>query len=456
MVLFYTSIPHSFRTTLIGHLYEICQEYPVVLLAEELSPEVKTILEDKSLFPNLQEIIPVHQFTSQEKSLIKNYRRLQRLAKEVVSRYRPRLVITANDLYPFEMYLLRYAKMGGATTICIQPGGMIASRIVKKWIDLTNAYTNLPKFIPISVRLFLIPLRKYSRYLLYHWLAPLLVKELPFPGMTSLSLGATAAGTRADYQVVFTERDYDIYLKEGVPEKKLIILAHPLTRNTKRIFNALLQQKSKHTNRTKGKVICLMLPSDLIIGFHRKDLSPITERQYRNIWLELIKLIHATLPDWNIFVKPHPSSVPLTGFERRLIKISGRVNFVPPQEPAERYIKMADIMTGLPPCASTTLFIASLLRPDLPIISVDTEEEILGDYYKDFPGIDYVTTKDELEKKLKIISSGKYKKQAPPPTHSTDSTSSPRASSGQVGGLTHKGFKNTIELIQYALQEKAR
>ena len=436
-ILFYTSIPHSFRTTLIGHLYEICQEYPVILLAEELSPETKTIPEDKSLFPNLKEIIPVHQFTGEKESLIKKYRRLQRLAKKIVNQYHPTLVITPNDLYPFEMYLLRYAKRDGTTTICIQPGGMIESGIIKKWIDLTNAHTNLPKFIPISVRLFLIPFRKYFRYFLYHWFAPLLVGEFPFPGTASLPLGATAAGTRADYQVVFSKRDYDIYLKEGIPEEKLIILAHPLTRGTKKIFNTLLQQKSKHTSGAKGKVICLMLPSDIIIGFHRKDLSVITEKQYRSIWLEIIKSIHTALPDWNIYVKPHPMSVPLTGFERKLIKISEKINLVSPQEPAERYIQIAGIIIGLPPSASTTLFIASLLRPALPIISLDTEKELLGNYYKNFPGIDYVTSKIELEEKLKLIDSGKYKKQTSSPAH----------------GLTKEGFKNTIELVQYVTNQ---
>ena len=60
----------------------------------------------------------------------------------------------------------------------------------------------------------------------------------------------------------------------------------------------------------------------------------------------------------------------------------------------------------------------------------------MGDYYKDFPGIDYVTSKITLEEKLKLIRSGKYKKQIPK--------------------LTQESFKNTIELIQYALKEKTK
>ena len=435
-VLFYTSIPRSFRTTLIGHLYEICQEYPTVLLTEELSPEVKKILEDKSLFPNLKDIIPVNQFTGPEESAIKKYRRLRLLAKKVISDCQPSLVITANDLYPFEMYLLRYAKRGGAITVCIQPGMMIRSTIVKKWIDLTNAYTRIPRFIPFFLRQWLIYLRKYSGYLLYHWLAPLLVGEAPFPGKRSIALGTTASGTRAaDYQVVFSKRDYNIHLEEGVPKKKLVILDHPITRGSKKVFDILLQAPSDIA-KERNKIACLMLPSEISVGFHRDNLSLITQRQYKRIWLEIIKLISISLPTWDIYVKPHPAGGDLTSIKGELAKTSKRIVLTPPREPAEKYIKIADIIIGLPPSASTTLFVASLQRPDLPIISVDTEKELLGDYYKDFPGIDYVTTKDELGKKLKLIASGKYKKQTPK--------------------LTREGFKNTIELIQYVLKEKAK
>lgn len=436
-ILFYTSIPRSFRTTLIGHLYEICQKYPTVLLAEELSPDVKKILEDKSLFPNLKDIIPVNQFTGPEESAIKKYRRLRLLAKKMISDHQPSLVITANDLYPFEMYLFRYAKKIGAITVCIQPGMMIRSTVVKKWIDLTNAYTKIPRFIPLLLKRWLIYFRKYSGYLLYHWLAPLLVGEAPFPGKRSIMLGTTASGARAtDYQVVFSERDHHIHLEEGVPEAKLVILAHPITREPRKIFNILLQMPGD-TVKKRNKTACLMLPSEISVGFRRENLSLISQRQYKRIWLEIIKLTSASLPAWDIYVKPHPSGGNLTSIQKELAKFSKRIKLASPREPAEKYIKIADMIIGLPPSASTTLFIASLQRPDLPIISIDTERELLGDYYKNFPGIDYVTTGGELEKKLKLIASDKYEKEASPP----------------AGGLTEEGFKNTIELIHYVTDQ---
>ncbi|MBI2038653.1 MAG: DegT/DnrJ/EryC1/StrS family aminotransferase, partial [Candidatus Nealsonbacteria bacterium] len=60
MILFYTSIPRSFRTTLIGHLYKLASEYPVVLLSEDLDEFTEEIVKNKKLFPKLEAIIPVH------------------------------------------------------------------------------------------------------------------------------------------------------------------------------------------------------------------------------------------------------------------------------------------------------------------------------------------------------------------------------------------------------------
>jgi len=57
-IIFYTSTPRNFRTTLIGYLYEICQVYPVILLCEELDFETEEILRNKELFPKLEKIIP--------------------------------------------------------------------------------------------------------------------------------------------------------------------------------------------------------------------------------------------------------------------------------------------------------------------------------------------------------------------------------------------------------------
>ena len=84
-VLFYTGISRAFRTTSIAHLYEISQVFPVVLLSEKLDQETVEILKNKTLFPKIEEIVPVNLF-KMEKNLFSENIHVYKLAKRIVRR----------------------------------------------------------------------------------------------------------------------------------------------------------------------------------------------------------------------------------------------------------------------------------------------------------------------------------------------------------------------------------
>ena len=100
----------------------------MVLLAEELNPVVKEILQNKVLFPKLENIIPVEQYTGKKRSFLLKYYYLIKKARNLVREYKPDVVITANDLYPFEMYLIRFAKKAGAVAFCLQASFQMQNR----------------------------------------------------------------------------------------------------------------------------------------------------------------------------------------------------------------------------------------------------------------------------------------------------------------------------------------
>jgi len=81
-----------------------------------------------------------------------------------------------------------------------------------------------------------------------------------------------------------------------------------------------------------------------------------------------------------------------------------------PREPADKYIEMARVIVGLPLSASTTLFTASLQCPQKPILSLDFEKELLGDYYKNFEGIEYIDNEKDFLRILELIRDNKYYK----------------------------------------------
>ena len=222
-VLFQSTIPIVFRATSIGYLYEISQRHRVVLLAEEIDSYTRKILCDKSLFPGLEKIIFFESPFNRD-IFRKNYR-LCRIFKKAVRGYKPDIVIAPTDIWPAALYLLRFAKKAGAVTVAIQAGFKIAEK--KKlffWSCLTNAYIKMPGFLPFFLRLFFVKIKKYLGHFLYYWILPITAGEMPFPGKTSFVFWDTSPGLRdADYSAVFSKRDYDLSIKDGVSPRKVIL-----------------------------------------------------------------------------------------------------------------------------------------------------------------------------------------------------------------------------------------
>lgn len=436
-ILFYTQTPRAFHTTLIGHLYEISQVYPVMLLSEKLDSVTEKALKNKELFPKLEKIIPVEQFTGKPRNLFSKNIYFYKLAKNVIEQYKPDTVITG-DIYPFELYLSRFAKRINALKVSIQVSNVTDGAITRKWADLTNAYLRFPSSLPLGFRLFLVKCRKYFGHFLYYWILPLIVGEKPFFGKSSYILRKGNSGMRdADYQVVFSKRDYNVYLKDGVPSEKLYILPHPLDRGPREFFNRIYFDKFGKQKKAR-KAITLMLPAEIEFGFKRSDHSLISRKDREKDWIEIIKLITQIFLEWKIYIKPHPDTENLNKIKESLESISDNIEVVNPQEPADKYIEIVDIIIELPLSVSTTLFTASLQCPEKPILSLDFHQELLGDYYKNFEGIEYVDNKEKFINILESIRDNRYRKIIPV----------------QQSCQEEREFSDAVEIIEFLFNKK--
>jgi hypothetical protein len=437
-VLFYTHSPRAFRTTLIGYLYEICRVYPVILLSEKLDFETEKALSDKKLFPKLERIVPVNQPSEKKKRLFNENRYFFNMAKKAIKDFQPDIIISGSDMHSmFEMYLMRFAKKIKAMNIAISPYNHNTddSEVAEKWVDLINSYLRFPAFLPLFLRLFLVRFRKYFGHFLYYWILPLSVGEKPFFGKSSYILRRGNSGTRdADYQIVFSKKDRDIFLKDGVPAEKLYILDHPLTRNdARKLFGKIYFNKLK-IDKNNEKIIVLILSTNVELGFKRNDFSLIPPEVREGKWIEIIRLIIEIFPEWKIYIKPHPDTKNIEKQKEDMESISENIKFLDFKELADKYVAIADVIIGLPLSASTVLFTASLQCPEKPIISLDFFLELFGDYYKNFGGIEYIDNKDDFVKILKLIRRGKYKK----------------SKMNQEKG----GFKDAVELLEYLLKKR--
>lgn len=407
-ILFQSTNPQLFRTTSIGYLYEIAQKHRVVLLTVKIDFYTKKILCEKSLFPGLEKII-FFEPPFYGDIFRKNYR-LRQKSKKILQDYIPDIVIVAEDIWPMGLYLLRFAKRAGAIMFAIQDGFRIAER--KKlflWSCLTNVYIKMPRFLPYFLRLFFVKMKKYFGHLFYYWILPLTAGEMPFPGKTSFVFWDTSSGLRdADYSAVFSERDYDICVKDGVNPKKLFVIGHPLEhKSAKKFFEKTYFSQSKE--KENPKTLTIMWP-DENIGFREKDCSLIGEDEMRGSRFEAAKLISKKLANWKIFIKPHPSEKQTAKIKEFLGRLSN-VEVVEPTEPADKYITISQVIIGFPP-PSTTLFTASLQSPEKIILYLDMNHELLGDSYKDFDGVEYIDKEERLIEVLDFIERGTYQKQS--------------------------------------------
>ncbi|MDO8639741.1 MAG: hypothetical protein Q7R53_02335 [bacterium] len=411
-ILFYIANPYVFRSGAIGYLYEIAQVFPVVFLSEELDQETERVIKDKNLFPRLEEIVPIHQFTpfsGKRMNLFSKNFYLRDLAKEVLEQYKPAIVIVSSDTHSlFELYLMRFAKRKKILKIAVQMANVENSSTIVKRVDLTNAYLRFHIFLPVWLKLCLVKIRKYCGHFLYYYFLPVLVGEPPFFGKSSYILYKGASGMRdADYQTVFSRKDFEIYLKDGVPEKKLYIVSHPLKTKTKEFFRRAFWKSEM--KKKDEKIVLLLLPEDKI-GFRKKDSSLISEKEMKETRLEIARLVDRFLPDWQIILKPHPDikdiNLAVEGFK----EISDNIKIADKNAPLDKYIEESSVIVELPLAAGTALFTAALQCKDKPILSLDFNKELLGDYYRNFEGIEYIDNKEKFTEILELIRDNKYRK----------------------------------------------
>lgn len=417
-ILFYIANYFVFRSGPIGYLYDVCQEFPTVFLSEKLDQETEKIIEDKIFFPKLEKIIPIKQFTGEKKNLFEKNLYLHGLAKKVLLEEKPDIIICSSDTHSlFELYLMRFAKKkemknkikkNKILKITVQTGNVGDNKIIEKRVDLTNAYLRFPNFLPLFLRIFLVKIRKYLGHILYYWIFPVLVGEMPFFGKSSHILYKGNSGMRdSDFQTVFSKNDFDIFIKDGVSKEKLYIVSHPLQGESRRFFEiAFWGKKEISKNR---KIITVLLPEDRI-GFRRKDDSLISEENIFTVRKEILKLIAGILDDWIIYLKPHPDIVDLERFLNPFLGFGNNIIIADKNDPLDKYIEASDIILELPLAAGTALFTASLQCPEKTIISLDFHKEILGDYYKGSELIEYVDNWDDFSKLLLKIRDGKYQK----------------------------------------------
>ncbi|MCX5828116.1 MAG: hypothetical protein NTV58_08965 [Deltaproteobacteria bacterium] len=409
LVLFYPHTARAFRTTLIGHLYEIAQVYPVVLLSEQLDDKLNELLQRRELFPRLEAIIPVDQFAVGGRNPFHPNVRLAAIAKKVIRDYRPSIVITASDMHSlFDMYLLRYAKKINSLIICVQPTLNLETIQSSRYVDLLNAYTRMPEWLPLVLRMMLVKGRKWIGHFYCHWIMPLCAGELPLNGSSSFVLLRGNSGMRdANFQVVFSARDGENYVKDGVMPSKIVCLRHPLTGPARPfMMNNLISTDIVDPFPGQKKAL-LFMPAEEI-AFKAGSYSVITKEQRQKLYADILRDIARILEDWQIIIKPHPDLMSPSTTREWLRSIIPNGYMVDPTAAVDQYVEISDLIIELPRAVSTATFTALLQCPGKPIWALDFDHEYLGDLYRDVEGVEYIDDKEDFLQALISIKQHQY------------------------------------------------
>lgn len=409
-VLFYTDILRTFRSTLIGYLYQVCQSRRVVLLHETLDPETEQLLANTALFPGLVGRVPVNQYGSSPEPGPNRHRRLAALARQLVMTWRPKVVFAAG-VAVFEHYLRRQAKeIAGAKTVgCMGLLLVRNPREVPLLLDLHAAETRLPRWLPRDLRRSVVRVRRRLAQAYEYWVLPMLAGQRPFPGVNGVYRLDYTRLQGMDAAIAFTRDNQAMMLRAGVPAGRVCVIPHPLKPGcADPVWRAYGMERK--TVRDLPRVVTCFLDIEPSWGFLARNGMPIADEQLIASRIRVLEVLLDILDGWEIRIKPHPMSAASPLYARVMNRIRGlspRIVWLPPEDPADRHVGQSGAIIGFPP-ASTAIYTAMLQNPGLPALQVDINLELRGDAYLGTPGVVTVSGMDRLQACLQELRAGHW------------------------------------------------
>lgn len=213
----------------------------------------------------------------------------------------------------------------------------------------------------------------------------------------------------SDFQVVFSEKDLQGFKNDNVPQHKLLAVDHPLKRKRTRDFflNEIYDIKNLELSE---KTVLVLQPAEFI-GIDADNFSVIERERKEALYSHVLRMIVEILDDWHVLIKPHPELDCYEKLKEEYESISPHIRLLPPEEPIDIHILQSKAVVELPRAASTATFLASLLCPEKPIIAINFDNELLGDFWEHYNGIEYVTDERRFRSLLESIKQGSYVKE---------------------------------------------
>jgi hypothetical protein len=388
--IFYPGPIHLFWTTGIYYLYLISKRYEVTLVLENCSIDnEKKIIEVCK--HRLKDV-----FHLETKYNLLRHKYYRETAYNLVGSVNPDIIFINDDQNVFNTYLLRATKKKGCVSICYQTGTMEGKRRYNWGLFCgADACNMADKYkLPYFISLLLTKLIQHSRHIWHYYCAPLLAGERPFTGKSSAYLSKGRSGMRdGDCFVVFSEREKNICISDGLCADKIIILSHPIESVDRSMIEELWNIKNANkTKQDKEKTVLILLPhveNDFCV--ERETGQIISKERIYESWETIMSSTLNKYPNAIVWLKMHPGANLNSKTTKWLLKDFIRyrnIEIVSNDVDGMQYAVNADIIIGE---TSTLLYTVSRAFEDKDVISFDLLKRRLGDAYKGDRKICYVT-----------------------------------------------------------------
>jgi len=395
-VIFYPGPMHLFWTTGICYVNELSKYYEVTLVLEKATKEdgekINYLTKNR-----LKKICYVKYANKLRRHWI-----YKNATIKLVNDIRPDFVFAISDRTPFATYLLSYSKKNGAVNICYQAAVHLSVMSEqKKALEGSRAIKKYG-YLPFNFAKMLIKGEALLKHYWHYVVAPILVGHAPFIGPSSAYLIKGWPAMRdGDFFIVFSEREKRLCLIDGLLEDKIIVISHPLRWKSIRDFKDKLLKSNinKINNNTvnTGKNNVVIFLDDLEEGINRETGKVIKKDKTYTTWKKIIEITSEKFSNYAIFIKPHPASLPKDDFLENIKTIFDRlpnVKLVEKNTNALYCMFKSEIIISE---MSNVLYVASLLFNDKVIISLDLNNKLFGNFYKNTKNIHYISHIKDFE-----------------------------------------------------------
>lgn len=380
---------HLFVSSALYYAAELTQDFEVHVVFYTLG-EKKLSQAERHVMAELG--IEIHWVNPQ--GVLRKHFVFRRVVKKLINEKDTKALLLVDDITLINNYFGRAAIKRGIPIICFQPGVVFFRSFRKQFLrELIygrnkRAEELRQKRLPAFLAKFIARYEPYLRHFFDYWGGPALTGAMPFPGKSSLYLRKGILCMRyGEKLLVYQDEAIPVFVEGGVPEKAIVKIAYPLSRDVGR---KLYDRIYTPVNADRPTIL-------IMFSIPFTNGTDDVEGRTANRLHKLVSNLCNRYPNHQILLKPHPSLVSdqQKPIGRMIMDIEARFqNFesLRPEVNATKFLAQAAIIISNP---SNIVEIARYLGGMVLVVTHFLEPSLFT--HMNMQGIHFYPSSEDLE-----------------------------------------------------------